>query len=379
MTDATPLLHTPLHAAHARLGARMMPFAGWGMPVQYAGILAEHAAVRSAAGLFDIGHMGRIYVHGPEALAFLQYVTTNDAAALSEHQAQYSLLCRADGTTLDDILVYRLPEHFLVVVNAGNRERDLAFLRDHLRHGVTVTDDTRNTAMLAIQGPQAIAIVQTLTQEDLGTLRRYHIRLGDIANVDAMLARTGYTGEDGLELIVAADRAEDVWNAILAAGRSRGLQPAGLGARDTLRTEAGLPLYGHELTDDTNPLEAGLDHFVALEKPDWLAGAALRRIAAAPLLRRLSGLQLESRIPARAGSLLFAGDRQVGQVTSGTFAPTLQKSIAIAYVEPSSAEVGRPLEVEVRGQRYAAMTVALPFYRRSRRRSRGGVHTNVTG
>jgi aminomethyltransferase len=370
MTDEAPLLRTPLHATHLRLGARMMPFSGWDMPVQYAGILAEHAAVRSRAGLFDISHMGRVYVHGPEALAYLQNVTVNDVAALDEHEAQYSLLCREDGTTLDDILVYRLPAHFLVVVNAGNRERDLAFLQEHLRPGVTLTDDTLNTAMLAVQGPQARAIVQTLTQEDLATLGRYHIRLGDVANIDAMLARTGYTGEDGLEIIVAANRAEEVWNAVLDAGRNLALQPAGLGARDTLRTEAGLPLYGHELTDDTNPLEAGLDHFVTLEKPHFLAGAALRRIAAAPFTRRITGLQLQSRIPARAGSLIFAEGRQVGQVTSGTFAPTLQKSIAIAYVEPASAEPGRTIEVEVRGQRYAATTVALPFYRRPRRRSR---------
>lgn len=368
-TDAH-LLHTPLHAAHLGLGARMMPFAGWDMPVQYAGILAEHAAVRTAAGLFDISHMGRIFVHGTEGADFLQRVTTNDVTALDEHQAQYSLLCRPDGTTVDDILVYRLPEHFLVVVNASNRERDLAFLREHLPPGVTLADDTLNTAMLAIQGPHAIAIVQTLTQEDLGTLRRYHIRLGDVANCDAMLARTGYTGEDGLELIVAADRAEQVWRALLDAGRRQGLQPAGLGARDTLRTEAGLPLYGHELTDETNPLEAGLDHFVDLDKAPSVAGAALRRIAAAPLPRRLVGLQLESRIPARAGSLLFADGRQVGQVTSGTFAPTLQKSIAMAYVEPALAEPGRTIEVEVRGQRYAATTVKLPFYRRPRRRPR---------
>lgn len=370
MTDDAPLLRTPLHAAHLRLRARMMPFAGWDMPVQYAGILAEHAAVRSAAGMFDISHMGRVFVHGTAALDFLQNVTVNDIAALDEHQAQYSLLCRPDGTTLDDILVYRLPEHFLVVVNASNRERDLDFLRAHLPSGVTVTDDTQNTAMLAIQGPHALGIVQTLTQEDLGTLRRYHIRLGDVANIDAMLARTGYTGEDGLELIVAADRAEEVWNAVLDAGQHHGLQPAGLGARDTLRTEAGLPLYGHELTDDTNPLEAGLDHFVALAKPPSLAGDALRRIAAAPLPRRLTGLQLESRIPARASSLLFADGRQVGRVTSGTFAPTLQKSIAIAYVEPSVAEPGRSVEVEIRGRRYAATIVKLPFYRRARRRSR---------
>lgn len=370
MSDAAPLLRTPLYQAHVRLHARMVPFAGWEMPVQYGGILAEHAAVRNAAGLFDISHMGRVYIHGPEAPAFLQEVTVNDVAALDEHQAQYSLLCRPDGTTIDDILVYRLPEHFLVVVNAGNRERDLAFLREHLRHGVSLADDTEDTAMLAIQGPQAITVVQSLTQEDLGTLRRYHVRLGDVANDDALIARTGYTGEDGLEVIVAANRAEEVWSALLAAGRGHGLQPAGLGARDTLRTEAGLPLYGHELTDDTNPIEAGLGGFVALDKPNFLAGPALRRIAAAPLSRRLTGLRLESRGRAWPGSHVFADGRQVGVVTSGAFAPTLQQSIALAYLEPAVADPGHIVEVEVRTQRYVATTVALPFYRRPRRRSR---------
>lgn len=370
MTAEAELLQTPLHAAHVRLGARMVPFAGWEMPVQYGSILAEHAAVRHAAGLFDISHMGRVYVHGPEALPFLQDVTTNDVAALGEHQVQYSLLCRADGTTIDDILVYRLPEHFLVVVNAGNRARDLAFLREHLREGVTLVDDTENTAMLAIQGPQAIATVQALTPEDLGTLRRYHVRLGDVANDDVLLSRTGYTGEDGLELIVSAARAEAVWNALLEAGRERGVQPAGLGARDTLRTEAGLPLYGHELTDDTTPFEAGLGNFVALEKPHSVAGVALRRLSAVPLRRQLVGVRLTSRIPARAGSPVYAEGRQVGTVTSGTYSPTLQASIAMAYVDPAVRESGQAVEVAVRDQRYEASTVRLPFYRRPRRRQR---------
>ena len=372
MSAEAGLLRTPLHAAHARLGARMVPFAGWEMPVQYAGIIAEHQAVRGAAGLFDISHMGRLYIHGPEALPFLQRLTSNDVAALGEHGAQYSLLCRPDGTTLDDILVYRLPEHYLVVVNASNRERDLAYLREHLpRQGVAIDDATPRTAMLALQGPRALAIAQVLTQEDLGALRRYHSRAGDMANVDAFVARTGYTGEDGVEVIVAAEQAERVWNALLAIGRPRGLVPAGLGARDTLRTEAGLPLYGHELDDATNPLEAGLAHFVAPDKqPDALAGAALRRLAAEGPARTLAGLRLESRAPARKGAPVYADGRRVGTVTSGTFAPTLQQSIAMAYLEPALAAPGQRLEVEIRERRHPAVSVALPFYRRPRRKPR---------
>jgi aminomethyltransferase len=350
----------------------MVPFAGWEMPERYTSILAEHNAVRQAAGLFDISHMGRVFVHGVEALPFLQRLTTNDVAALSQDQAQYSLLCRADGTTLDDVLVYRLPEHFLVVVNASNRARDLAFFQEHLLPGVELDDATERTAMLAVQGPQAIAIVQKLSPEPLDQLRRYHCTAGDVANVNAFLARTGYTGEDGLEIIVGARQAQHVWDALMAAGKPLGLQPCGLGARDTLRTEAGLPLYGHELSDTTNPLEAGLDSFVSLEKqPASLAGTALRRVVEHGPIRRLVGLRLADRAIARQETPVFAGQRQVGVVTSGTFAPTLQQSIAMAYLDPAVAVPGEQVEVDVRGQRHSATLVRLPFYRRRRRGARG--------
>ncbi len=370
MSHGATLLRSPLHHEHLRLGARMVPFGGWEMPVQYAGILAEHAAVRTAAGLFDISHMGRVYVAGVEDKRFLQRITTNDVEALAEDQAQYSLLCRADGTTIDDVLVYRLPERFLVVVNAANRERDLAFFRRHLLPELTVDDVTARTAMLSIQGPRAIAIVQQLSQEPLQQLRRYHCTAGDLANIDAFFARTGYTGEDGLEIIVAASHARRVWEVLLEAGRPHGLQPCGLGARDTLRLEAGLPLYGHELTDETNPLEAGLDGFVYLDKADSIAGPALRQLAALGEQRRLVGLQLESRVPARAGTPVFAGERRVGTVTSGAFAPTLQRSVAMAYVQSDAATPGGQVEVMVRDRRHAATVVTLPFYRRPRRKKR---------
>ena len=362
------LRRTALYPEHLRLGARMVDFAGWEMPVQYQSILAEHASVRTAAGLFDISHMGRVYVDGVGALDFLQEMTTNDVAALAEFQAEYSLLCRADGTTVDDILVDKLPERYLVVVNAGNRERDLALLRGHLPPGVQLTDATEQTVMLAMQGPKAIGIVERLSAEPLDGLRRYHCTHGVVAGVRVFLARTGYTGEDGLELIVDATAASRVWQALLEAGKGDDLRPCGLGARDTVRTEAGLPLYGHELTDETNPLEAGLGGFVDLDKPDGLAMAALRRVAAAGPTRVLIGLQLDSRLPARTGAPVWQDGTQLGSVTSGTFAPTLQRSIAMAYVEAPPPAMGDRVAVEVRGQHHPATIVPLPFYRRPRRK-----------
>ena len=370
MSDGSTALlrRTALYPEHRRLGARMVDFAGWEMPVQYQSILAEHAAVRTAAGLFDISHMGRVYVDGAGAGDFLQRMTTNNVAALADFQAQYSLLCRADGTTVDDVLVYRLPERYLVVVNAGNRERDLALLREHLPKGVHLDDVTEQTAMLAVQGPRAIGIVERLSAGPVDGLRRYHCAKGVVAGVPAFLARTGYTGEDGLELIVAEAAATHVWQALLDAGKDDGLRPCGLGARDTLRTEAGLPLYGHELTDDTNPLEAGLDAFVDLDKPDGLATASLRRVATDGPRRQLIGLQLDSRVPARAGAPIWQSGNRLGAVTSGTFAPTLQRSIAMAYVTVPAPPEGERVAVEVRGQHHPATVVPLPFYRRPRRK-----------
>jgi aminomethyltransferase len=337
------------------------------MPVQYKGSLQEHVAVRTAVGLFDISHMGRIFVRGDDALQILEQTTTNWVATLREGEAHYNLLCRADGTTIDDILVYRLSEGFLLVLNASNRERDLAFLYGHSLPGVLFDDATAQTVMLAVQGPRALEVIASIVPERFQFPRRHHFTRVHSSSIggDIFLSRTGYTGEDGVEIIVDSDRAEIVWQVLLDAVRDSGGEVCGLGARDTLRMEAGLPLYGHELDDTTTPLEAGLDRFIAFGKGRFLAREALREEQVRGSQRRLWGLRLASRAVARQGFPVVCQGQPVGVVTSGAFAPTLRMSIAMAYLRPDLASDDE-VQVTIRGEGVAAVVSALPFYRRQR-------------
>jgi len=369
VADDAPLHETPLHERHEALGARLIDFAGWLMPVQYTGILEEHRAVRERAGLFDLSHMGELFVVGPEAGAALAAALVSNPPALADGRAQYSMIVAADGGILDDLIVYRLaPERFLVVANASNAQVVSDLLAERIRSFKAVLDDrSLATALVAIQGPLSVEILRPLTDVDLDALHYYAIGEGTVAGVAALVARTGYTGEDGFEIFVDTAHAGAVWDALMAAGRDRGLRPIGLGARDTLRLEAGMPLYGNELDAATNPFEAGLGRVVKLDKPDDFVGrAALERVARDGVARKLVGIVLRGRGIARHGYPIHSGERVTGVVTSGTQSPTLGQAIAMGYVATADAEPGTMIDVEIRGQRVPAEVVALPFYRRAR-------------
>jgi aminomethyltransferase len=370
-------LRTALHGQHAALGARFTEFGGWEMPVRYGSIVEEHQAVRRAAGLFDLSHMGELTVRGRDAIDALGRALVADPARLAVGRAQYSLICTPDGGIIDDLIVYRTAAaEVLVVPNAGNREAVAAELWARLA-GTTVDleDETLRTSLLAVQGPAAAGILALLTSLDLATLRAYGSASGSVAGVEALVARTGYTGEDGFELFVAWDDGPGLWDALLAAGAPAGLVPCGLGARDTLRLEAGMPLYGNELDRQTNPFEAGLGRFVHLERDtatgaarEFVGGEALRVAASGPPRRTLVGLVLRGRGIARHGyPVRRAGEgATIGQVTSGSQSPTRGDAIAMAYVPPSAAAAGTMLEVVIRETAVPAEVVPLPFYRRAR-------------
>jgi aminomethyltransferase len=370
VTETEVQLHdTPLTDVHRALGARLIAFAGWLMPVQYAGIVEEHRAVRERAGLFDLSHMAELFVEGPEAGAALAGALVSDPPSLAPGRAQYSMVCDANGGILDDLIVYRLAEErFLVVANASNAQVVSDALAERIEGFKAVLDDRAlATALVAVQGPAARAILGPLTDVDLDALRYYAIAEGEVAGIAGLVARTGYTGEDGFEVFVEWSRAGALWAAIAEAGRDAGITPVGLGARDTLRLEAGMPLYGNELDRETNPYDAGLGRVVKLDKAgDFVGRAALERIERDGPTRRLVGLIVRGRGIARHGYAVHAGDRRTGSVTSGTQSPTLGMPIAMAYVAPGDGEPGTILDVEIRDQRVAAEVVALPFYRRPR-------------
>lgn len=363
------LRKTPLNAVHREMGARMVEFGGWDMPVRYSGDLQEHRAVRTAAGLFDLGHMGQVQLTGHGALPFLQWLVTNDFASLPVGSARYTLLCRPDGGTLDDLIVYRLPDRWFIVLNAANREKDIAWMRarraEHSGLDVTIEDVTDQTGMLALQGPRAETMLQKLTNADLSLLPAFGVIEAPLDGVLSLIARTGYTGEDGFELYFPVEQNEHLWRKILEVGRPEGLQPVGLGARDTLRLEAKMALYGHELTEEINPLEAGLGWAVNFEKGDFIGREALLRVRDHKPARRLVGFRMVERGGApRAGYEVQVDGERIGFVTSGTHSPTLNQSIGLALVRRDVAGVGKPLDIIIRGRPVRAEQVKTPFYKR---------------
>jgi aminomethyltransferase len=364
MTASVTLRRTPLYDAHVALGARIVPFAGWEMPVQYAaGISAEHRAVREQCGLFDVSHMGEVIVRGPDAIAFVNHVTSNDVSALAIGQIQYSTLLTERGTIVDDLLVYRYPEHLLLVINAGNRDADVAYLREHLAgFDATLEDVSDSYALIAVQGPEAPALVQRLADQELGGIKYYRFVEGTVAGVPAIISRTGYTGELGFELYVPWAQAVTVWNALLEGGHATS---CGLGARDTLRLEAGMALYGHELDIDTTPLEAGLSWLVKLGKPDFLGKAVLVRQHEDGVDRKLVGFTFDERAIPRHGMPVWYGDLQVGTVCSGTMSPTLGAPVGTCYLPAAAAVPGTVFAVDIRGRQVPARVVSLPFYKRA--------------
>lgn len=362
------MLRTPLYEAHVKTGGKLVPFAGWEMPVQYSGVLPEVKAVREGVGIFDVSHMGRVRVLGAEALDFLQYLTVNDIERLPEEggAAQYSLLCRDAGGIIDDIIVYRLgPEEFIVVVNASNREKDLAWMRHHAGDfdDLTLEDETDQTALIAVQGPKALDLMEALSDRDLSALPRFGLDESVVADVQTMAARTGYTGEDGVELFCRAEAARHLWQELM----DKGAVPCGLGARDTLRLEAALPLYGHEMDEHTHPFEARLGWVVRVDKEtDFIGKTALKQYKSAPKRRTLVGIEMEGRAIPREGYPVMAGnggEESIGHVTSGTFSPMRGKGVAMVRVDASHAAVNTPVEVVIRETRHPARVVPLPFYK----------------
>jgi aminomethyltransferase len=366
LTASAELKRTPLYDRHLALGARVVEFGGWEMPVQYSGIVDEHSAVRNAAGLFDISHMGEVEVKGPDALAFLQHIATQDVATIGEGLSNYALLCRPDGGIVDDIFIYHLPDGYMVVVNASNIEKDFAWMLDHL-HGfdVALTNISDRASMLALQGPLAESILARATDLDVVSVPFHGVTtamlLGDIP---ALCARTGYTGEDGFELFVDDDNVEKLWDGLLDLGAADGLKPCGLGARDSLRFEACLALYGHEIADDINPYEARLGWVVKLDKGDFLGRETLQAIKQAGARRKLAGFEVTGRGIARGGYEIrsLAGDR-IGEVTTGMPSPTLGKNLGLGYVPTELASEGSEFDVIVRDRPVRAKVVKTPFYK----------------
>ncbi len=364
-----PLKRTALYEQHLALGARIVEFSGWEMPVQYSGILQEHQAVRTKAGLFDVSHMGEFKVEGDDALAFLQYLVPNDVARLAVHQALYTQLCLPTGGVIDDLLIYRLSEHnYMLVVNAGNITKDFAWVQGQATHfqNVSVIDQSDTTALLALQGPAALSILQPFTETDLTDISYYHCAAAPVDGINCIISRTGYTGEDGFELYCASVDVVKLWNELLAAGGSQGLLPTGLGARDTLRLEAGLCLYGHELDEQTDPLEARLNWTVKMNKGSFIGRDALLATKEQGPQKLLIGIEtLERGIP-RGGYAIYDKEQYIGTLTSGAPGPSVGKNIGMGYVETVHAVIGNAVQIDIRGKRVAAQIVALPFYKRNK-------------
>jgi aminomethyltransferase len=377
-TTTPAIRKTALNAVHRQMGAKMVDFNGWDMPVEYpasigCGIINEHMAVRTGVGVFDVSHMGDIRLAGPQALAAVQHISMNDASRLAVGQAQYSALLYPQGTFVDDVIVHRLgDDEYLLVINAGTREKDFNWVRDNTREfDCAVENLSDDFTQIAIQGPKGVDVLQKLTDADLSAVKFYWVTRGTVCGwKNILIARTGYTAEDGFEIYIPADEATSVrvWNEILNAGKEFGLVPCGLGARNTLRLEGKLPLYGHEISDAINVWEAGLDRFCKMEKPEFIGRAALEKTKAVGVKRILVGLEMTERGIARDGyKVLDPGAREIGYVTSGSPAPFLKKNIALACVPPEFAAVGTSVKVEIRGQGVGAVIVPTPFYKRPKK------------
>jgi aminomethyltransferase len=373
MTTPPPaaLKKTPLNARHRAHGARMVEFGGWDMPVEYSGITDEHMAVRTQAGMFDVSHMGQIELAGPDALAAVQWISSNDASKLAQGQIQYSALTTPKGTFVDDILVYRMADqHFMLVVNAGNIMKDYEWIRARVEEraaDVSVVNASSRYALIAVQGPKAEAVLQRLTAIDLPAIKYYWFANGEVAGVRVIVSRTGYTGEEGFEVFVPPAQAETVWNELLVAGAADGLKPCGLGARDTLRLEASMRLCGSDMDENTTVVEAGLGWIVGWKKPEFLGSEVLRAQHAGDLEQQLVGFEMLDRGIARHGCPVVIGDDTIGVVTSGTQTPFLKKAIGLAMVPVSRSAPGTPLLIDIRGRRVAAVVVPEPFYKRPKK------------
>jgi glycine cleavage system T protein (aminomethyltransferase) len=371
--SAPSLKQTPLNAAHRRAGGRMVDFGGWDMPVQYTlGTVEEHLRTRTRAGLFDVSHMGEFELRGPDAIALVNRLCSNDAAKLVDGQAHYSALTTPEGTVVDDLLVYRFgPEHLLLVVNASTTDKDWDWINSHRAgESVELTNRSADYCQLALQGPEAIGVLRTLTRTPLEEIKYYHFREGEVDGVPAIISRTGYTGEDGFEVYAAADKAERLWDRILDAGKAgepTGVAACGLAARNTLRLEASMALYGHEIDDTTTLLEANLGWICKLNKGDFVGREALAKQKEEGVRRKLVGFEVTERGIARDGQDVYAGGEKVGRVTSGSPAPFLKKNIGMAYVPAERAAAGQQLQIDVRGRMVAAEVVPTPFYKREKK------------
>jgi len=369
MSD-TNLKKTPLNKIHRELGGKMVDFGGWDMPVQYSGVIAEHLGTRTNAGLFDVSHMGEIYVEGADAIAFVDRLTTNDVTKLVDGQAHYSALTYKNGCVVDDLLVYRFDQDkLLLVVNAGTTDKDWDWITSHTKdENITLTNASADYCQIAVQGPQAVEIAQKLTDVSLDEIKYYHFTVGTFDGVDAIISRTGYTGEDGFEIYANKDFAEQTWNNLLEAGNfgaENGILPCGLAARNTLRLESAMSLYGHEISDEITPLEANLGWICKL-KTDFLGKDALVKQKEAGLKRKLVGFEMTDKGIARDGFDVYIDDKKVGYVTSGSPAPYLKKNIGLAFVPIELANIGQAIKIDVRGKHLSAEIVPTPFYKREK-------------
>jgi aminomethyltransferase len=364
------LKQTPLYPLYAKYGAKTIDFGGWDLPVHFSSIQKEHDAVRSQAGLFDVAHMGEVRVTGSGALAFLQKLTTNDVSQLAINQAQYSLMCYPDGGVVDDLLVYKLSEdHYMLVINASNIDKDMEWLEQHVvgANNVTLENISDETALLALQGPMAEQILQRLTSADLSSIKSYHF-LPDVkvGEVNALVSRTGYTGEDGFELYVRSEEAAALWELLLTEGQADGLIPTGLGARDTLRFESRLPLYGQELSATITPIEAGVGFFVRPDKGDFIGRDVLAAQKKEGAPRKLIGIEMIDRGIPRSHYPVYAGEQLIGEITTGTQSPTYKTSVGLALIDAAYTALGTEIHVEIRGKKLLAHVVKTPFYKRNK-------------